>query len=213
VTHTALPVPLGRVFQEAPRMTAASRDPGGAASTIATLVTTSPVIAARDGLTWLGHEVLWATDIFARLTVSVVVLRAVSRLTAEWFFPKEIWNQSDQILKGFAGEEETPPVGERPKLLHEQGGWRFYQHRVQYQGQLWVCPLLKPEPCAQCEWFVPGDDGRNWCSAVAKVRTLSNDYFRNKDLYDLRDELVRTYGDRRRHTNGPGPDPQRPGCL
>jgi hypothetical protein len=176
----------------------------------------TPIVAVRDGLTWVGTEVLWSADIFARLMVSVVVLRAVTRLTSQWFFPREVWNQSDQILKGFAGEEETPPVGERPRLIHEQAGWRFYQHRQQYQGQTWVCPLLKPEPCAQCEWFVPGDDGRNWCAAVAKVRTLHNEYFKDKDLYDLRDELVRTYGDRRRRNgNGPGmsSDPPRPGCL
>lgn len=174
----------------------------------------TPLAAVRDGLTWVGTETLWAADIFARLTVSVVVLRAVTRLTSEWFFPREIWNQSDQILKGFAGEEETPPVGERPRLIHEQAGWRFYQHRQQYQGQTWICPLLKPEPCPQCEWFVPGDDGRNWCAAVAKVRTLHNEYFRDKDLYDLRDELVRTYGDRRRRNgNVPGMSSERPGCL
>jgi hypothetical protein len=175
----------------------------------------TPLVAVRDGLTWIGTEVIWSADVFARLMVSVVVLRAVTQLTSEWFFPREIWNQSDQILKGFAGEEETPPVGERPRLIHEMAGWKFYQHRQQYQGQTWICPLLKPEPCPPCEWHVPGDDGRNWCAAVAKVRTLSNEYFKDKDLYDLRDELVRTYGDRRRRNGGPGmsSDPQRPGCL
>lgn len=188
----------------------------GSPTTLAALFTESPAIAARKGLRWLGTEVLWTADILTRLTVSVLVLRAVSRLTAQWFFPREIWNQSDQILKGFAGEEDTPPVGERPRLIHEQAGWRFYQHRTQYQGQRWICPVLRPDPCAQCEWFVPGDDGRDWCAAVAKVRTLHNDYFKDKDLYDLRDELVRTYGDRRRRNdNGPGmnTDPQRPGCM
>ena len=184
-------------------------------SVIVTALTSSPAAAARSGLTWLGKEVLWTADIFSRLVVSVVVFRAVAKLTSEWFFPKEIWNQSDQILKGFEGdEEEPPPNGERPKLIHEQAGWRFYQHRQQYQGQTWVCPLLKPEPCAQCEWFVPGDDGRTWCAAVAKVRTLHNDYFRDKDLYDLRDELVQTYGDRRRRNgNGAYTNPDRPNCM
>jgi len=186
----------------------------GSPQTLTQLLTSSPVRAARQGLALVGRETLWAADIFARLTVSVLVLRAVSRLTAEWFFPKEIWNQSDQILKGFAGEDEAPPVGERPRLIHEQAGWRFYHHRTIYNGQLWPCALLKPEPCAQCEWFVPAEDGRNWCAAVAKVRTLHNDHFRDMDLYDLRDELVRTYGDRRRR-NGTGTtaDPSRPGCL
>jgi hypothetical protein len=161
--------------------------------------------------------VLWSADIFTRLAVSVVVFRAVAKLTSEWFFPKEIWNQSDQILKGFGTEdEEPPPNGERLRLIHEMSGWRFYQHRQQYQGQTRVCPILKPEPCPQCEWFVPGDDGRTWCAAVAKVRTLHNDHFRTMDLYDLRDELVRTYGDRRRrNTNGTGTytDPNHPGCM
>ena len=205
-----LPVLLGHAFQEARTMPRKTLSP----LPIGKLLT--PLVAVRDGLTWVGTEVIWSADIFARLMVSVVVLRAVTRLTSEWFFPREIWNQSDQILKGFTGEEETPPVGERPRLIHEQAGWKFYQHRQQYQGQLWVCVLLKPEPCAQCEWFVPGDDGRNWCAAAAKVRTLHNDHFASMDLYDLRDELVRTYGDRRRRNgNGPGmsSDPPRPGCL
>jgi hypothetical protein len=153
-------------------MTTAIPSKLGAPQTLAKLITSSPAMAARQGLAFVGRETLWTADIFARLTISVLVLRAVSRLTAEWFFPKEIWNQSDQILKGFAGEDEAPPVGERPRLMHEQAGWRFYQHRTQYQGQFWVCPLLKPEPCAQCEWFVAADDGRNWCADVAKVRTL-----------------------------------------
>jgi hypothetical protein len=185
----------------------------GSPQTLARLLASSPAEAARHALALVGRETLWAADIFARLTVSVLVLRAVSRLTAEWFFPKEIWNQSDQILKGFAGEDEAPPVGERPRLIHEQAGWKFYQHRTIYNGQLWPCALLKPEPCAQCEWFVPADDGRNWCAAVAKVRTLHNDHFRDMDLYDLRDELVRTYGDRRRRNDTGPADPSRPGCL
>jgi hypothetical protein len=144
-----LPALLGHAFQEARTMPHNARAP----FPVGKLLT--PLVAMRDGLTWVGTEVLWSADIFARLMVSVVVPRAVTRLTTEWFFPREIWNQSDQILKGFAGEEETPPVGERPRLIHEQAGWRFYQHRQQYQGQTWVCPLLKPEPCPQCEWFVP----------------------------------------------------------
>ena len=79
----------------------------GSPTTLAALFTESPAIAARKGLRWLGTEVLWTADILTRLTVSVLVLRAVSRLTAQWFFPREIWNQSDQILKGFAGEEDA----------------------------------------------------------------------------------------------------------
>jgi hypothetical protein len=191
-----------------------SPDKIGSPSTIAKVLTSSPAAALRSGLAFVGKEVLWTADILARLTISVLVLRAVSRLTAQWFFPTEIWNQSDQILRGFEGEEETPPVGERPKLLHEHAGWKYYQHRTIYQGQKWPCYLLRPDPCAQCEFYLAGEDGREYCAAVAKVRTLHNDYFRDKDLYDLRDELVRTYGDRRRRANGTtAADPSRPGCL
>jgi hypothetical protein len=202
------------MFQEAPKMTAASPSKAGAPQALAKLLTSSPAVAARQGLALVGRETLWAADIFARLIVSVLVLRAVSRLTTEWFFPRQIWDEGDKILKGFAGEDEAPPIGERPRLIHEHAGWRFYHHRTQYQGQLWSCVLLKPEPCAQCEWFVPGDDGRNWCAAVAKVRLLHHDGFRDKDLYDLRDELIRNYGDRRHRANGTtAADPSRPGCL
>ena len=108
-----LPVLLGHAFPEAPTIPRETLSP----LPIGKLLT--PLVAVRDELTWVGPEVLWSADIFARLMVSVVVLRAVTRLTSEWFFPREIWNQSDQILKGFAGEEETPPVGERPRLIHE----------------------------------------------------------------------------------------------
>jgi hypothetical protein len=52
--------------------------------------------------------------------------------------------------------------------------------------------------------------------AAKELVDAGSEYFKDKDLYDLRDELVRTYGDRRRRNgNGPGmsSDPQRAGCL
>jgi hypothetical protein len=194
-------------------MTTAPNKIGGA-QTLAKLLTATPAMAARQGLALIGRETLWCADVLVRLTISVLVLRAVTRLTASWLFPRDLWNQSEALLKGFEGTEEPPPSGERPRLIHEMSGWRFYTHRQQYNGQEWVCPLLKPEPCAHCEWVVLGTDGRNWCAAVAKVRTLGNEHFKAMDLYDLHDELVRTYGDRRqRSTNGTTADPSRSGCL
>ena len=209
-----LPVPIGTILKEGQKMGTTAPSKIGGAQTLAKLLTATPAVAARQGLALLGRETLWCADVFVRLTVSVLVLRAVSRLTASWLFPRELWDQSDSILKGFEGKDEPPPVGERPRLIHESAGWRFYHHRQQYNGQEWVCPLLKPEPCAHCEWLVAGTDGRNWCAAVTKVRLLHHDGFRDKDLYDLKDELVRTYGDRRqRSTNGTTADPSRSGCL
>jgi hypothetical protein len=195
-------------------MTTAIPNKAGAPQALAKLLTSSPAAAARQGLALVGRETLWAADILVRLTVSVLVLRAVSRLTTEWFFPRQIWDEGDRILKGFAGEDEAPPVGERPRLIHEHAGYKFYAHRTLYQGQKWPCYFLRPEPCAMCEFFVAGEDGRDYCSAVVKIRTLGNEHFKQFDVWELKDELVRQYGDRRRrNTNGTTADPSRPGCL
>jgi len=209
-----LPALATRVFRERRRTTV---DPTANVngSRIAALFTSSPAVAPRDGLVWIGHETLWAVDIFSRLLVSVLVLRAVTKLTSEWIFPRALWDQSDAILKGFSGAEEPPPVGERPRLILDMpGGWKLYQHRQVYQGQLAPCPLLRPEPCATCEWFIPGEDGRDYCTAIVKLRTMHNDSFRTADLYDIRDAVIRQYGDRRR-PSGPATNPNRtgPGCT
>ena len=168
------------------------------ASTVARVLRRPLGDTAHVVLRRIGREAIWSLDLFVRLTASVLVLRVISQLVGQWFFPREIWEGSDQLLKGFAGAEEAapPPEGERPQLVYEHAGWRFYAHRTQYQGQLGPCPLLKPEPCATCEWFVPAADGKNYCAAVVKVATRLHDQFRNLNLYEIRDEIVRSYGTR-----------------
>lgn len=173
----------------------------------------TPGAAARGALRWFGREVIWTADIFTRLAISIVVFRGIAKLTSEWFFPKELWDQGDQLLKGFDGEEEeavTP--GDRPKLIHEHAGWKFYAHKQQYQGQIWPCPLLRPEPCVQCEWFIPGLDGRNWCASVAAVKTMHIEPYKSMTLYELKDAMVQQYGDRRT-PNGAGYNGVNPGRV
>ena len=190
-------------------MTTANPSKVGAAPALKHLFTSGPFVAARDGLTWLGMEVLWSADILARLMVSVLVLRAVSRLTAEWFFPKEIWNQSDQILKGFAGDDEALPSGNvHGSSTSRPAGASTSIARSTRGSSSGPVPYSSPSPVRMRVVRPRRRRAANWCAAVAKVRTLHNDYFRDKDLYDLRDELVRTYGDRRRRN--PGPDSTRP---
>ena len=184
-----------------------------ASNVILVMLKSRPADAARAGIRWLGQEIVWSADIFGKIFVSVLLFRAVSQLTSHWLFPREVWNESDRIMKGFQGEaDDPPPAGERPRLIYETAGWRFYRNSTQYQGQQWPCPLLKPEPCQICEWFVPSVEGKNYCAAVAKVATLSNPYFRDKDLYEIKDALIMQFGDRRR-PNGNGAYADRPGCM
>jgi len=65
---------------------------------------------------------------------------------------------------------------------------------------------------------VPAEDGKNWCAAVAAVKTMHMEPYRSMTLYELKDALIQQYGDRRQRNgatsgNGYYTDPSRPGCM
>lgn len=158
----------------------------------------SPRAVLRGGLRWFGREVLFGTDVFVKVAASILVMRGITWLAGQWWGSEKLWGQSEDLLKGFergpAAPESEFASGDRPQLIHAMAGWKFYRHNTVYQGQNWACPLLIPDPCQRCEWFLRGQDSRPYCAAVAKVKVLHIDSFRDKDLYDVMDMLKAQYG-------------------
>ena len=153
---------------------------------------------------WVTREILWSLDMFARFLITTMVFQGLKHLFSQWFFPKELWEKSPDLIRGFdpvaraktvnghevdddeeeEGHDDGPMsseawakgTGTQPHFLFSdydgQTTWKFWSHHVQWHGQRWPCPLLKPTPCDRCQWLVLADrNGEDTpvCIARAKV--------------------------------------------
>jgi hypothetical protein len=180
----------------APGMTTAAT-PEPELGTLTPLRTTTPTVVWN----WTVRETLWTVDVFTRMFATIVVLRSVSQLVSRWWFPRNIWDASPTLVRGFGS---TPPPSpndtsttentvedEVPEFVMAFDGERFYRHGTQHTGQYWACPLLRRVRCRDCEWFVEDAAGEPRCAAVMKLVVRRHDHYRFFTLDELRTLLER----------------------
>jgi hypothetical protein len=163
----------------------------------------SPIRSASPTILWewTARETLWAIDVFTRMFATIVVLRTVSQLVSRWWFPKNVWDASPTLVRGFGAAQEPSPKpsdttestveDDTPEFVMAFDGERFYRHRTQHAGQYWPCPLLRRDRCRDCEWFVEDAAGEPRCAAVMKLVVRHHDHYRYFSLDELRTLLER----------------------
>jgi hypothetical protein len=150
---------------------------------------------------WTARETLWTVDVFTRMFATIVVLRTVSQLVSHWWFPKEVWDASPTLVRGF-GTSPTPSPKDGdtvegtidddvPEFVMSFDGDRFYRHRMRHAEQYFACPLLRRDPCRDCEWFVEDAAGEPRCAAVTKLVVRHHAHYRYFTLEELRTLLER----------------------
>jgi hypothetical protein len=182
----------------APVTTTATPEPE--LGTLAPLRTTTPTVVWN----WTVRETLWSLDVFTRMFATIVVLRTVTQLLSHWWFPKNVWDASPTLVRGF---EATPPPSpaeddaesmdasideaDVPEFVMAFDGDRFYRHRTRHADQYFPCPLRYRDPCRDCRWFVEDLNGQPRCAAVAKVRLRHHERYGDFTLDELRSLLER----------------------
>ena len=150
---------------------------------------------------WSARETLWTVDVFARMFATIVVFRTVSQLVSHWWFSKAVWEATPSLVRGF-----QPPPGpgrtssetvegtvedDSPELLMTSEGERFYHHETYHAGQYWACPLLRPDRCRDCAWFVEDATAQPRCAAVTKLALRHHLHYRHFSLDEIRTLLER----------------------
>ena len=153
---------------------------------------------------WTARETLWAVDVFTRMFATIVVLRTVSQLVSYWWFPKNVWDASPTLVRGFGGapppaepEDDAEPIDSSvdeedvPEFVMAFDDERFYRHRTRHAGQYFACPLLRRDRCGDCQWFVEDAAGEPRCAAVTKLVVRHHAHYRYFSLDEIRTLLER----------------------
>lgn len=149
---------------------------------------------------WTVGETLWTVDVFTRMFATIVVLRTVSQLVSRWWFPKDVWDASPTLVRGFgAAPQPSPEDADTTETVEDDGpefvmafeGDRFYRHRTRHAEQYFACPLLRRDPCRDCQWFVEDAAGEPRCAAVTKLVVRHHPHYRYFSLDELRTLLER----------------------
>ncbi len=150
---------------------------------------------------WTVRETLWTVDVFTRMFATIVVLRTVSQLVSQWWFPRSVWDASPTLVRGFdTSPASSPKEGDTveetidddvPEFVMAFDGERFYCHRTRHAEQYFACPLLRRDRCRDCEWFVEDAAGEPRCAAVTKLVVRHHPHYRYFSLDELRALLER----------------------